>query len=363
MTNLDIARQRLHNQRLARPTLETAAEVVAWLGAVQAQDYLGALWAVGLRMRNATESAVEQAIANKTIVRTWPMRGTIHFVPPADARWMLALLAPRVIARSARLHQQFDLDERTFARSKELLAGALQGGKQLARPEIYQVLEQGNISTGANRGLHILGRLAQEGLICFGARKGRQATFALLDEWAPAARRLQGDEALAELARRYFTSHGPATVQDFAWWSGLAMAEANAALDMARSTLVEERSDGRRYWLSAATPPASTASPSAYLLPPYDEYTVAYKDRSAVLDPAYTRQASYGIGPTVVVGGQIAGSWKRTLKKGEVIITPELFVPLDEAGASATAEAAHRYGEFLGLAVCLVQSTQKKYER
>lgn len=351
MSTLDIARRRLYNQRLTQPTFETPAEVVAWLGAVQAQDYPGALWALGLRMRNATKSTVEQAIADKTIVRTWPMRGTIHFVPLADARWMLALLTPRVIARSARIYQQFDLDERTFARSKELWASALYGGKQLTRREMYQVLEQANISTGGNRGLHILGRLAQEGLICFGARKGKQATFALLDEWAPAARTLEREEALAELARRYFISHGPATVRDFAWWSGLTIAEAKAALDMVRGAFIEETVDGQSYWLSSATLAASAESPTVYFLPPFDEYTVAYKDRSAVLDPAYIHQTAYGIGPTIVAAGQIVGVWKRTFEKETVLITPSLFVSLGETESRALAEAAHRYGEFLGLTV------------
>src|SRR5215471_4715058 len=141
---MDIARLRLHNQHIAGATFEKPGDVVAWLGAVQAQDYLGALWAVGLRMRIAVEADIEQGLANRTIIRTWPMRGTLHFVAAADTRWMLELLTPRVVEGRARwLHQQMGLDEAVFTRSKKLFERALQGGKQLSRGAMYEVLEAG----------------------------------------------------------------------------------------------------------------------------------------------------------------------------------------------------------------------------
>src|SRR5918912_137387 len=214
MNHRDIALQRLFSQQIAQPAFTHPGEVVAWLGAVQAQDYLGALWAVGLRTLGATEQTIEQALAEKTIVRTWPMRGTIHFVAAADARWMLELLAPRVVQRSARRRTQLGLDETIIAASTEVIAKALQGGKQLPRNALYALLEQANIATDSSRGLHILGRLAHDRLLCFGTRAGKQPTYALLDEWAPGAKSLPRDEALATLALRYFTGHGPATVQD-----------------------------------------------------------------------------------------------------------------------------------------------------
>jgi hypothetical protein len=357
MTNSDIARLRLHNQHIANSTFERPADVVAWLGAVQAQDYLGALWAVGLRMRSAVEADIEQALADRTIIRTWPMRGTLHFVAAADIRWMLELLTQRVVANNAqRLLRQFDLDEAVFARSKDLFARALEGGRRLTRNAMYDVLEAGGVSTASQRGLHILGRLAQDGVICFGARAGKQQTFALLDEWAPGAKRMARDEALAELAKRYFTSHGPATLQDFAWWSGLTTADAKASLEMAKRFLVQEVSDGQTYWLASSTPAAKDSAPTGYLLPAFDEYTVAYKDRSAVLDPKYTKQVNSGNGifyPTIVVDGQVVGTWKRALKKGALVITPSLFAKLKLAESSAFAEAASRYGKFLGTPVVL----------
>src|SRR5262245_36817272 len=241
MTISDIARLRLHNQRISAAAFRRPADAVAWLGAVQAQDYLGALWAVGLRLRNAVEADIEQALADRKIIRTWPMRGTLHFVAAADARWMLELLTPRIVANnSQRLIRDFNLDESAFARIKDLVARALQGGKQLARNEMYKMLEAGGVSAVGQCGRHILWRLAQDGLICFGAREGRQQTFALLDEWAPKAKRMPRDEALSEITKRYFTSRGPATLQDFMWWSGLTKADASAGLEMAKRSLAQE---------------------------------------------------------------------------------------------------------------------------
>src|SRR5262245_37463512 len=169
MTPEDIARRRLIHQQIARPTFAHPSDVVRWLGAVQAQDYLGALWAVGLRLGSATEQSIEQALAEKTIVRTWPMRGTIHFVAPADARWMLELLTPRMVQGTTRRFAELGLDQKVIATSAEVIAKALQGGQQLTRPALYELLERANIATGDSRGLHILGRLAQDHLLCFGA--------------------------------------------------------------------------------------------------------------------------------------------------------------------------------------------------
>ncbi len=275
------SRLRLHSQLLARNPAATAHEVVAHLGAVQAQDYLGALWAGGLRMRAAVEGDVERALAEREIVRCWPMRGTLHFVAAEDARWMLELLAPRVLARHrARLQRDFELDPRTLRRSHTLIERAMQGGNALTRPELYATLEKAGISTTASRGLHILFALAHQHLICFGPRRGKQPAFVLLDEWLPATKPKPRDEALGELARRYCTGHGPATAADFAWWSGLTLKEANEGLALA---------DVRLPNVSRSHP-----TPSVHLLPPFDEYTVAYKDRSAIIDPAFAKRVNAG---------------------------------------------------------------------
>jgi hypothetical protein len=357
MTNIGIPHLRLHNQHISRPTVQHPSDVVAWFGAIQAQDYPGALWAVGLRMQNATEDMVEQAVADRTIIRTWPMRGTLHFVAAADVRWMLELLKPRVITRNQRrLEKDFELDEAALARCRKLLERALEGGKQLSRPAVYQALEAGKISTVNGRGVQIVCHLSFDQILCLGTRQGKQHTFALLDEWAPAAKPMERDAALAELARRYFTSHGPASLQDFIWWSGLAVAEARTGLELAKPHLVQEVIGGQTYWLAPRASVTKEASPTAYLLPPYDEYTVAYKDRSAVLDPLYARQASTGNGifnPIIVVDGQVVGTWKRTLKKDALAITPSPFAKLTKAETRAIGAAASRYGKFFDAPVVL----------
>ncbi|MFL6291311.1 MAG: winged helix DNA-binding domain-containing protein [Thermoanaerobaculia bacterium] len=342
--DLSIADRRLRSQRIAGTGFKHPGEVVAWLGAVQAQDYLGALWALGLRMKRATEAAVEQAIAERTIVRTWPLRGTLHFVAPADVRWMLALLTPRVIAGRKSRYRQLELDPKVFDRSRDLLVRALEGGRQVRRDALYRMLDAEGISTAGQRGIHILQRHALDGLLCFAARQGRQPAFALLEEWVPPAGKLTRDEALAALAERYFTSRGPATLQDFTWWSGLTVAAAKAAIELAGPRLQKEAA----YWIGAKGP-AGVPAP-AYLLPPYDEYTVAYKDRSAVLDPAHGRDVS-GNGifyPTIVLGGRVAGTWKRELKKDSVVVTLSPFAPLKKKERQVIALAAERYGGFLG---------------
>lgn len=354
MTTLDIAHRRLANQHIAGAGFERPGEAVRWLGAVQAQDYLGSLWALGLRMRRAIEAEIEQAIADKTIIRTWPLRGTLHYVAAADVRWMLKLVAARTIARAAPRYRQLELDEATFAKSKRVLLRALRGGKQLTRPELAAALHRAGISTGSQRLIHILNRAALEGLICYAARRGKQFTFALLEEWVPAAKTFERDEALAELARCYFRSHGPATLQDFAWWSGLAIADARAGLEMVKSRLLQEVIGGRAYWFSASRPAVKEASPTAYLLPAYDEYTVAYQDRSAALNPLHAKESGKGIfHPTIVVDGQIVGTWKREFKKNSVVIMPSYFTRLSRAREGAVAEAASRYGEFLAASAVL----------
>ncbi len=350
MTNAAIAQQRLHNQRLAAADFERPGEVVAWFGAVQAQDYLGALWAVGQRTRHASEAAVEQAIAAGDIVRTHPMRGTWHLVAAADIRWLLALIKPRTLANNAGWYRRLELDEATFAASAAVFAQALQGGKQLTRQELAAAHERAGISTAGLRLTHLLMRAEAEGIICSGARRGKQFTFALLDEIAPASRTLARDEALAELTLRYFTSHGPATAQDFAWWSSLTLTDARAGLAMVKTHLAQHVIDDQTYWLAPSTPSAPVASPAAFLLPPYDEYTVAYQDRSAVLDPAYAEQTRNGIfSPIIVIDGPIVGTWQRTLTKNSVVIATSPFISLSAAQQQALAAAGARYSRFLGL--------------
>jgi Winged helix DNA-binding domain len=354
MTHTNIALQRLVNQQIAQQTFTRPDQAVQWLGAVQAQDYLGALWAVGLRLRSATEQTIEQALAEKTIVRTWPMRGTIHFVAPADVRWMLELLTPRVVQSSKSRLNQLGLDQTIMAASAEVIVKALQGGRQLTRNALYELLEQANIATDNSRGLHILGRLAHDRLLCFGARAGKQPTFALLDEWAPDAKSLPRDEALATLAKRYFTGHGPATLQDFIWWAGLTVADARAGLQAVASQLGHEVIGGQEYYYAQDQPTVEPGATGVFLLPPFDEFLVAYRDRSASLDAQYQPLIVPGgngiFNPIVVIDGRVVGLWKRTFKRDTVTMTFSPFKSWDKAQAAAITAAAERYARFVGKA-------------
>ena len=334
---------------------------MSWLGALQAQDYGGALWSIGLRMARSTECDIERAIAERAIVRTWPMRGTLHFVAAQDVRWLLALLTPRVIAQSAGRYRQLKLDDVTFVRSKEVFAKALHGGKQLTRDEMLKQLEQADISTAGQRGYHLLVRSAQDGLICFGARRGKQQTFTLLDEWIPQTKPLAHDEALAELTRRYFAGHGPATLQDLMRWAGITTAEANIGLEAVGKELMQETIADRVYWMSSDTADLSSGMETAHLLPGFDEYLLGYSDRSAVLDPAYAQRICPGgngmFSPTIVIDGSVVGTWKRTVKKGTLAIDLASFQSLTAAENSAVSAAAERYGDYLGMPAVLTHAS------
>jgi hypothetical protein len=355
MTNLDIAHQRLHNQLITRPLFEKPEEIVSWLGAVQSQDYAAAKWALGLRSQGLTDEAIEQAFTDGVILRTHVMRPTWHFVAPADIRWMLALTAPRVNALAAYYNRKLELDDVVFTCSNAALIKALQGGKQLTRPELMAALRQEGIaSDDLLRFSYIIMHAELDGIICSGARRGKQFTYALLDERVPPTRTLERDEALAEFARRYFTSHGPATLQDFVWWSGLAVADAKTGLEMVTSQFIHEVIEGQMCWFSTSTPPSKDLSQTIHLLPNFDEYTVGYSDRSAVIDesdlPKFDARGSV-LNNVIVRDGRVVGTWKRTLKKDTVIVTPNLFAPLNEAETRAFVESANCYGAFLGLSV------------
>ena len=350
MSTPDIAGRRLLNQQLVLPRFTTPVELVRWFGAVQAQDPLGALWAVGQRLPAAGEADVEDAIASRAIVRTWPMRGTLHFVAAEDARWMLRLLTPRVIAGSAGRCRQLELDAAAFARSRKILGRALDGGRRLTRPQAYAVLERGGVSPAGQRGIHVLGHLAQQGFLCFGPREGRQPTFVLLEDWISRSPDLLRDAALATLAARYFASHGPATLRDFAWWSGLLVRDAQAGIEAAGSQLVRETHNGRSLWAAPATPAGKWRRPAAALLPPWDEYLVAYKDRDSALGhlPANDDRSRMIVGNAlIVIDGRVRGSWKRTLTPS-ARVTLDFWTPASDRDRRAAARAAERYGRFLG---------------
>ncbi|MBC7813013.1 MAG: AlkZ family DNA glycosylase [Burkholderiales bacterium] len=356
---LNIIQQRLTNQQLAGTRFQTPAEIVSWLGAVQSQDYPGAKWAVGQRLQGITDTDLDQALADGNIIRTHVLRPTWHFVTSDDIGWMLALTAPRVMTLMSYYYRQIGLDDTVFARCNEIIARALAGGKQMTRAELTIELERAGLPFDAARMGFITGQAELNGVICSGALRGKQQTYALLSERAPHARRLERDEALAELALRYFTGHGPATLKDYVWWSGLTTADARAGIEMVKQQLTSETVDAQTYWFSPSMPTEPAIPMIAYLLPNYDEYLVGYADRSAAFDTQFTHKLNQQDGivfnNVIVLEGLVVGTWKRTLKKNTVIVETNLFRPLTAVEDEAVNSAAQRYGDFLGLTVQMPQ--------
>jgi hypothetical protein len=355
MVMIDIVRQRLRNQRLASSGFQKPGEpgeVIAWLGAMQAQDFAGAKWALGMRAPGITDADVDRAFDRGRILRTHLLRPTWHFVAAADIRWVLALTAPRVHAMNALYYRKCGLDTRLFARSATIVERALQGGRHSTRSELASVLRRAGIHADGMRLAYLMMRAELDGIICSGPRRGKQFTYALVAERAPRARMLERDEALAELTRRYFSSHGPATLRDYSWWSGLTIREARAGVEMLQKTLVKEAIDGRTYWLlPPATGRRSKAAP-VYLLPNYDEYLIAYKDRDRVLESSpVTRRGAVEHPHHLIIDGQVRGSWKRMPGTTVTTIDVRPFRPLQKNEGFALAAAAARYGRFLGMPV------------
>lgn len=348
-----LALQRLSRQGLSQAPFARADEVVAWLGAVQAQDFPGALWSLGLRIGQATADVIDRSFAGGTILRTHVLRPTWHFVTPTDIRWLLALTAPRVNAVSASMYRRLALDEALFARSNAVIARAVQGGQQRTRAELGSALAAAGIVAEGVRLGYLVFRAELDAVVCSGPRRGKQFTYALLDERAPQARTLQREEAVAELTRRYFAGHGPATIQDFVWWSGLTAADAKAGLALVGAELEHAVIDGKTYWRSASPSPVVEASPNAILLPTYDEFLVGYRGFGRSLAGGRERAAGVAFSAPLVIDGTVVGNWRRTFKKGTAVVEIAPFAPLTAAEGEAVAAAAQRYGDFLGLHVVL----------
>jgi hypothetical protein len=352
----EILHQRRLNQFLLSSPAQAPADVVSRLLAVQAQDYLGSLWAIGQRLPASTEQSVEAALANGSVIRTWPMRGTLHLVAAADARWLVGLLAARVIPKTRTVYKKAGLDDSIFKKGMRVVTKALEKNSRLTRDELYGELERARISTDNTRGLHVTGYLALQGLICFGPRQGKQQTFVLMDQWLPSSKTLSHDEALPTLALRYFTGHGPATDMDFAWWSGLTLTEARKAITAAGSALSFQQHNDNRYYQAESLFAQGPGTPSIgkanapQLLPAYDEFTVAYKDRSIILPRGHQPKGGMEVlSPAIVINGTVVGTWQRNLSKNTVGVQLKPFGTLSAATLSKVRKQAKKYAAFLGL--------------
>lgn len=356
MTQSDFKYLRLHNQLISQQPHVNADDVVATLGAMQAQDYAAAKWAVGLRLPNATDDGIESAISRKVIVRTWALRGTLHFLATKDIHWLLSLIAPRLNTLHASHYKRLELDKAVLSKSFSTIENALRSGKQLTRTELAVILNKKGIATNDLRLNFILLRASLDRLICFGERKGKQFTHALLNEWVPPAKAPKKEESLAMLAERYLAGHAPATLKDFVWWSGFTLAEAKAAFEAVSDKYEERTIGGKIYWLPRKMPEFKK-KPTLYLLPAFDEYLMGYADRTTVVDEKYLKHIATNNGifnPTVVINGHVEGNWKRTLKKDMVLIEPNIFETISKSNQSGLKTAAKRFGSFLNASIELV---------
>jgi len=357
---MSLADRRLRNQGITRPLQRTPEDVVAWFGAVQAQEYQHAKWGLGLRLpAGATSASIEQAFEQGRILRTHVMRPTWHFVTPDDIRWMLQLTAPRVRQTMASYTKKLGLDVQ--GRATRLIERALAGGQPLTRQELGSHLGRGGLPASGMT-LALLTMYAElEGVICSGPMRGRQVTYVLLAERAPHARRLTRDEALAELTTRFIRSHGPATLRDFVWWSGLTTRDARRGLEMVRAR--SETVNGFTYWTAGRTPSATRAPlHGAHLLPIYDEYLVSYRDRDAVPHgPAKigSGTASVTFQHAAVVGGQVAGTWRTSSGRGPAVVSVFPLRRLTPGDRQTITDAAARYERFLGEPVKLVLNAHR----
>lgn len=325
----DIALLRLAALGLAGPGFGTATDTVRWLTAVQAQDYPGALTAVALRTKAAGRAEMEAALDAGEVVRSWPMRGTLHFVAAEDLAWMLAVTGERAVGAQRTRRARLGLTDGVLARARELAESALSGGPGLPRRELLGVWEAAGIDTAGQRGAHLLVHLAQTGVLCLGPVTGREQRYVLLEEWVPEPRRLDREEAVAELALRYFRSHGPATVADLARWTKLTLTDARAGLAAVRGELDSLVVEDTEYYLDPRTPAVldhnRERARGVVLLPGFDEYMLGYGDRSAALPTEHAgRIAPGGNGMflrTIVADGQVVGTWS-TDRKGGIAATP-----------------------------------------
>jgi len=324
----NISNTRLITQQIAATTFTSPKEIVGWMGAMQAQDYRMAKWAIGLRLPGITDALIEDSFNEGGILRTHVLRPTWHFVSAEDIYWLLELSAPQMKCAMKSRDKQLGLDEKIFIKSNSIITKALSGGKHLTRTELMVKLEKAKISTNEQRLIHLMYYAELSCVVCSGKIIDGNQTYAMLEERVKKPKQIHRDEALAKLAERYFKSHCPATMEDFTWWSGLNITDAKHALEMIKKNFISETIKSKTYWFTDSISIPEKTKSSLYLLPAFDEFIISYKDRTAVLEPAHHAKAFTNNGifhPTIVMNGKAVGLWKRNIQKDKVILEAEFF--------------------------------------
>ncbi len=354
-----MGRLRLASQGLLGPGLGTVQDAVRWMTATQAQDLQAALWAIGLRVPGAGLTDVRTALDSGSVVRSWPMRGTLHFVAPEDLRWMLDLTTERLSRIIAGRHRELDITWADIEKCRDVALERIAAGGPVSRTGLFEVFEAAGQPTTGQRGIHILGTLCRHAWLVQGPLAGNQQLLVAFDDWIQVSRTLERQEAIAEFMLRYFRSHGPATVRDFAWWTQIPLTEVRSAFELVGGQLVELEFGGVGYWMSPETAAllddGVPGQRSVILLPGFDEFVLGYMDRSLVLAPEHANKIVPGgngvFKKTVVAGGEVIGTWARVGTNRSAAVVPEFFddsKPLGPSGQAAFNKAAHQYVGFLG---------------
>lgn len=326
--------------------------MVAWMGAMQAQDFSMAEWAIGARLLDTVVGDVENAINNALIIRTHLMRPTWHFVAVGDIYWLLKLTAPRIRSALKSRQKFLEISGPLILKINRLLEKELGKKGAQSREELVAIFKNAGIRTDENRFAHLMLNAELDGIICSGAIKNGKQTYDLLQRRVPDIRTLTQEESLAELAKRYFTSHGPATEKDFTWWSGLSTSDVRQAMEFVHGCFHSETSGAKRYWFKESSPVSFTIKNSVFLLPAYDEFLIGYSDRSPSLsltDNVRTVSSNGIFRPVIVVNGQVAGLWRRMKEKNKVVIELLFFQSKNKSIHRLAEKAASRYREFLGV--------------
>lgn len=352
MNAKEISNARLNSQHLTTNKFKTVKELVAWMGAMQAQDYAMVKWAIGARLPGSTDEVIEKAIEKGEIIRTHLLRPTWHIVSADDIYWILELTAPQIKTATRTRHKTLGLTETVLKKTNGIIEKALQGGKHMTRNELKVLFEKAKIPTDDNNRLsHIMLSAELDGIVCSGATKQNKPTYALLSERVKKTKAYTREEALVKLASKYFISHGPATLQDFIWWSGLPVREAREALEMIKPELVAEKSGNETYWISNSFSALKSKKEPIYLIPAYDEFIISYKDRTASLPFQDQSKAVSNNGifrPIIIENGQVTGIWKRSIKNDKVLIETEFFGTNNKSNHKILEKEALKYASFLG---------------
>ncbi len=351
MTLAEISVYRLASQQLTSPEVHSATEMVEWFGGMQGQEYAQTKWGLGLRLPDLSDYDIERDFREGKILRTHLLRPTWHFVSARDIRWMLRLTAPRVHAANKYMYHKLELDRSIFSRCNDILINALQGGKQLTRNELNEYFQQHKIFAKGHRLSYIMMNAELEGFICSGARRGNQFTYALLEERVKPEKSVTAEEALAMLTARYFKSRGPATVKDYSRWSGLTLTDCRKGIEMIADGLTRENINGIEYYFAADFNPGATAPDEVHLLPAYDEILMSYKNREAfyLCKNSLGNKAVLKYDCMILCGGQVIGTWKRTIKTRHIQLQHHFFSPLTEHQKKAFIRGVKRYERFKGL--------------